>query len=134
MFKKLALAAALSGCLVGPAFAAPAAQAPRALNLELAPPAQKGFADVVVGHRPAAAIIATDALYGGLAGAAIGAGVALINGNNYGRDIAIGAGIGLIAGGILGAVDVAGRADTVMTPSEGSNYMDRPSYGVGGKF
>jgi outer membrane lipoprotein SlyB len=59
-------------------------------------------------HRNPGAVIATDALYGGLAGLAIGGGVALITSDsNWGRDLAIGAGIGLVAGGIYGAVDAA---------------------------
>ena len=126
--KKLAMAAAVAGCLASPAFAAPTQ---KALSLELAaPPAQQGLSDVVAVEtgRPAAAIIATDALYGGIAGAAIGLGVALINNNNYPRDIAMGAGIGLIAGGVVGAVDVASRADRVMLPNEG------PALRYGGKF
>jgi hypothetical protein len=66
----------------------------------------------VQGHRSTAAVIAQDALYGGLAGLAIGAGVALIsNDGNWGRDLAIGAGIGLLAGGIFSAVDAASSAD-----------------------
>lgn len=63
-------------------------------------------------HRSAASVIATDALYGGLAGLAIGGGVALLNNDgNWGRDLAIGAGAGLIIGGIFGAVDAAASAD-----------------------
>jgi hypothetical protein len=63
-------------------------------------------------HRSPGAVIATDALYGGLAGLAVGGGVALItNDGNWGRDLAIGAGIGLVAGGILGAVDAASYSD-----------------------
>jgi hypothetical protein len=63
-------------------------------------------------HRSPGAVIATDALYGGLAGLAIGGGVALIsNDGNWGRDLAIGAGIGLVAGGIFGAVDAASYSD-----------------------
>lgn len=65
-------------------------------------------------HRSAAAVIAQDALYGGLAGLAIGAGVALIqNDGNWGRDLAIGAGAGLLIGGVYGAVDAASNADRV---------------------
>ena len=86
-----------------------------------------GFQDVIAVEtgRPAAAIILTDALYGGLAGAAIGTGVELINGNDYGRDIAIGAGIGIVAGGIIGAVSVAGTSyhDTTYGMSEGTPVM-----------
>jgi len=66
----------------------------------------------VVGHRAPAAIIAQDALYGGLAGLAIGGGVALISQDgNWGRDLAVGAGVGLLIGGIFGAVDAASLAD-----------------------
>lgn len=66
----------------------------------------------VQAHRSPAAIIAQDALYGGLAGLAIGAGVALIsNDGNWGRDLAIGAGAGLLIGGVYGAVDAAANAD-----------------------
>jgi hypothetical protein len=66
----------------------------------------------VQAHRNPAAIIAQDALYGGLAGLAIGAGVALLsNDGNWGRDLAIGAGAGLLIGGVYGAVDAAANAD-----------------------
>ena len=63
-------------------------------------------------HRSAASVIAQDALYGGIAGLAIGGAVALLNGgDNWGRDLAIGAGAGLLIGGIFGAVDAAANAD-----------------------
>ena len=63
-------------------------------------------------RRSATAIIAQDALYGGIAGLAIGAGVALLNGgDNWGRDLAIGAGAGLLIGGVFGAIDAAANAD-----------------------
>lgn len=63
-------------------------------------------------HRSPGAVIAQDALYGGIAGLAIGAGVALLsNDGNWGRDLAIGGGAGLIAGGIFGAVDAATMTD-----------------------
>src|SRR6266851_10319514 len=63
-------------------------------------------------HRSTFSIIATDALYGGIAGLAIGAGVALIEGgNNWGRDLSVGAGVGLIVGGIFGALEAASVAD-----------------------
>jgi hypothetical protein len=65
-------------------------------------------------HRSPVAIIAQDALYGGLAGLAIGAGVALLqNDGNWGRDLAIGAGAGLLIGGVFGAVDAAANSDRV---------------------
>jgi len=66
----------------------------------------------VSAHRNPGAIIAQDALYGGLAGLAIGGGVALIaNDGNWARDLAVGAGVGLLIGGIFGAVDAASYAD-----------------------
>ena len=53
-------------------------------------------------------LIVRDALYGGLAGLAIGGGIALLNnGDNWQRDLAIGAGAGLLVGAIFGAVDAA---------------------------
>jgi hypothetical protein len=65
-------------------------------------------------RRSAVAVIAQDALYGGIAGLAIGAGVALLNGgDNWGRDLAIGAGAGLLIGGVFGAIDAAANADRV---------------------
>src|SRR5438874_13201583 len=63
-------------------------------------------------HRSAASVIAQDALYGGIAGLAIGGAVALLNGgDNWGRDLAIGAGAGLLIGGVFGAIDAAANAD-----------------------
>ena len=48
----------------------------------------------------------------GLAGLAVGGGVALIqNDGNWGRDLAVGAGVGLLIGGIFGAVDAASMSD-----------------------
>ena len=59
-------------------------------------------------------MIVRDALYGGLAGLAIGGGIALLNnGDNWQRDLAIGAGAGLLVGAIFGAVDAA-SADRYM--------------------
>ena len=75
---------------------------------------EKGLADIfeVQTHRSTLGIIATDALYGGIAGLAIGAGVALIEGgNNWGRDLSVGAGVGLVVGGIFGALEAASVAD-----------------------
>jgi hypothetical protein len=69
-------------------------------------------------HRNPGAIIASDALYGGLAGLAIGAGVALIeNDHNWGRDLAVGAGVGLLVGAAFGAVDAA-SADRRMSAAD----------------
>ena len=75
---------------------------------------EKGLQEIfgVQSRRSTLSIIATDALYGGLAGLAIGAGVALIEGgNNWGRDLSVGAGVGLLVGGIFGAIDAASMSD-----------------------
>jgi hypothetical protein len=87
-------------------------------------------------HRNAGAIIATDALYGGLAGLAIGGGVALLNNDgNWGRDLAVGAGAGLIIGGIFGAVDAAASADRVRPAGEQRDVgFSRSVSPIGGKF
>ena len=58
--------------------------------------------------RSAVAIIATDALYGGVAGAVVGAGITLIdNGNNWARNLMLGAGIGILAGAGYGVYEAA---------------------------
>ncbi len=110
--KTLLLAPFAALLLAVPARAAPL----QTLSLhqpQIAP--EKGLAAEVVEvqtHRSVASVIATDALYGGLAGLAIGGGVALLsNDGNWGRDLAVGAGAGLLIGGIFGAVDAATMAD-----------------------
>ena len=83
-------------------------------------------------HRRAPmAIVATDALYGGLAGVLVGGGVALLdnNGDHWQRDLMIGAGVGILAGvgvGIAEAVIEANEpprtravADQVVRPEGG---------------
>ena len=56
--------------------------------------------------RSSAAIIATDALFGGFTGALIGGAVTLIDqGNNWQRDLMVGAGIGILAGAAFGIYD-----------------------------
>src|SRR5512140_2019003 len=58
--------------------------------------------------RSAVAIIATDALYGGVAGGLIGGGVTLIDqGNNWARNLMVGAGIGILAGAAYGVYESA---------------------------
>ena len=94
-------------------------------------------------RRPALAIIAEDALYGGLIGTAIGGGIALIqqDKNNWGRDLAIGAGAGLIAGGVFGAVQAATQSDGPAAHAEvdragnGGTIAGRgPGVAVAGRF
>jgi len=66
-----------------------------------------GYSTVPSG-RSAVAIIATDALYGGVAGTLIGGGVTLIDqGNNWARNLMIGAGIGILAGAGYGVYESA---------------------------
>jgi hypothetical protein len=90
----------------------------------------------VQSHRNPGAVIAQDALYGGLAGLAIGGGVALLsNDGNWGRDLAIGAGAGLLIGGIFGAVDVATMSDRAYPVGEMRDVgFSRGVSPIGGKF
>lgn len=61
------------------------------------------------------AIVATDALYGGIAGTLVGGGIALINqGNNWGRDLMIGAGIGILVGAGYGVYEATTRESSVV--------------------
>jgi hypothetical protein len=64
-------------------------------------------------HRPAMATIATDALYGGVAGLLVGGGIALIgqDGDHWPRDLMIGAGAGLLVGGAIGVVEAVSDAN-----------------------
>lgn len=56
-------------------------------------------------HRAPMAIVATDALYGGIAGVLVGGGIALLdNGDHWQRDLMIGAGAGILAGVGVGIV------------------------------
>ena len=118
-------------------FCAFSANASPLQTLTLRQPAQtaeRGLqADVVEvqTHRSRFGVIATDALYGGLAGLAIGGGVALLqNDGNWGRDLAIGAGAGLIIGGIFGAVDAASYADRASSRGVGFNRAFSPLAGT----
>jgi hypothetical protein len=58
--------------------------------------------------RSAVAIIATDALYGGVGGALVGAGITLIDqGNNWARNLMLATGIGVLAGAGYGVYEAA---------------------------
>lgn len=58
--------------------------------------------------RSAVAIIATDALYGGIAGGVIGGGITLIDqGDHWARNLMLGAGIGILAGAAYGVYESA---------------------------
>jgi hypothetical protein len=114
--KKLLLAPFLAALVTAPAWAGSATQ-----RTELASPQQsEAFRELVEVQttRNPVAVIARDALYGGIAGLAIGGGVALLNnGDNWQRDLAIGAGAGLLVGAIFGAVDAA-SADRYMAVAD----------------
>ena len=107
---------------------------------ELAPVQQSdAFRDLVEvqATRNPAAVIARDALYGGIAGLAVGGGIALLNsGDNWQRDLMIGAGAGLLVGAIFGAVDAA-SADRYMAVADSAPRMrdiksqDNRSAGLG---
>ena len=118
---KLLFAPLLAALVAAPAWAGSATRV-----TEMAPTSQSdAFREVVEVHttRNPAAVIARDALYGGIAGLAIGGGVALLNnGDNWGRDLAIGAGAGLLAGAIFGAVDAA-TADRYMAVADSAPRM-----------
>lgn len=96
-------------------------------------PAVEGATDASGGST-----IVTSALWGGLAGAAVGTGVALIENGNWGRDIALGAGIGLLAGAALGATHAFG--DTRTPYADGMRSPDRDpvitatTVGLSGRF
>jgi hypothetical protein len=68
--------------------------------------------------------ILMSALYGGLAGALIGAGIGLLEGGNYGRDIAIGAGAGILIGGAFGAAHALGDSRG-LAATDGLDTTDR---------
>jgi hypothetical protein len=139
--KKLLLGPFLALLVAAPAWAG----TPARVRNEMAPTPQTGaFREVVEveTHRSPAAVIARDALYGGLAGLAVGGGLALLNsGNNWERYLMIGAGAGLLAGAIFGAVDAA-SADRYMAVADSSARLrDAPSQtprsvglGYGAKF
>jgi hypothetical protein len=138
---KLLFVPLLAALVAAPAWAGTGVRAAS----EMAPaPQSDAFRDLVEVHseRSPIAVIARDALYGGLAGLAIGGGVALLNGgDNVGRDLAIGAGAGLIVGAIFGAVDAV-SADRYMAVADSaarerdvrSQNVHTQSLGYGLKF
>lgn len=142
MPKMLAAAAAvLAASLALPAGAAPSASADRPLTLRLDQgyvPRSPGGLNLGNSGRTTAGIIATDALYGGIAGLAIGAGVALLEGsNNWGRDLSVGAGAGILIGAVFGAVDAASTADRIATvdqPRDRDAAPMRRAAGLGARF
>ncbi len=67
--------------------------------------------------------VATDALYGGVAGALIGSGIVLVqnggfntgSGYNWGRTLSFSTGIGILSGAVYGLVDAATSRDHVVS-------------------
>jgi len=113
---KLPLAPLLASLVAAPAWAGTAARGTEPTPLQQS----DAFRDVVEVQttRNPGAVIVRDALYGGLAGLAIGGGIALLNnGDNWQRTLAIGAGAGLLVGAIFGAVDAA-SADRYMAVAD----------------
>ena len=84
--------------------------------------------------RSAGVIVATDALYGGLAGAAVGGGIALINqGSNWQRDLMVGGGIGILVGaafGVYEAVSQSNNSTTVTTRAAADRNPAESSKGL----
>jgi hypothetical protein len=94
-------------------------------------------------HRPAMVTIATDALYGGIAGVAVGAGIALIgqDSNHWARDLTVGAGAGLLVGGAVGAVEAVSDANDHTTTRAAADIRDSGgraptglAFSYGGRF
>jgi predicted lipid-binding transport protein (Tim44 family) len=134
------IAFAIVALLAPPALADTAQQeASPAVDLQAPPPATAPLYQVAAPDQAGTGRIFTSALYGGLAGALVGGAVALIEGGNYGRDIAIGAGVGILVGAALGAANVFGDARP-LPASDGLNTTERfpviqaRTIGLGGRF
>jgi len=90
--------------------------------------------------RSTAAIVATDALFGGFTGALIGGAVTLIDqGNNWQRDLMIGAGVGILAGAAFGLYDASTQPRTVTRAVSDRNNAASDGAGLtlvaaGGRF
>jgi hypothetical protein len=99
---------------------------------------------VVVEHRrDPVAIVATDALYGGLAGLLVGGGIALLdNGDHWQRDLMIGAGAGILAGVGVGIVQAViesndtprSRAVADQVRPEGARAPGGPALAFSGRW
>jgi hypothetical protein len=104
--------------------AAPDLGAP-ALRLAALPPVSPLLGEAQAASDGAGARnILMSALYGGLAGAIIGAGIGLLEGGNYGRDIAVGAGAGIVVGAALGAAGAWGDS-RALAARDGLGTTDR---------
>ena len=78
--------------------------------------------------RPPLEIVAIDAAYGGLAGALVGTGVALVEQGHFWRDLTVGAGAGILAGAVVGGIQAysATQSTRVATDGLGSPERDPP--------
>lgn len=89
--------------------------------------------------KSAVAIIAQDAVYGGVAGAVIGAGITLIDqGNNWARNLMVGAGVGILAGAAYGVYESANQPSprrAVVDADPGVSNANGPALSlVSGRF
>lgn len=78
--------------------------------------------------RPPLETLAIDAAYGGVAGALVGTGVALVEQGHFWRDLTVGAGAGIIVGAVVGGVQAysSARSLRVATDGLGSPQRDPP--------
>ena len=95
--------------------------------------------ETVPNGRSAVAIVATDAVYGGVAGALIGGGVTLIDeGNHWQRDLMVGAGIGVLAGAAFGVYEATMQPRTVTRAvadrDQAASDPGTPLATMGGRF
>jgi hypothetical protein len=113
----------------------PAPPPPSSTAVTVNPPAASGAtyrepAPVVVERereRPSALkTVAVNAGYGAVAGALVGAGVALLEqGDNWGRDLMIGTGAGIIVGAVVGGVQAASRGEDRRVAMDGLGTPQR---------
>jgi hypothetical protein len=134
------IAFTIAALLAPPALADTAQPEPSAaVDLEASAPEVGALYQVAAPDQAGTSRIFTSALYGGLAGALVGGAVALIEGGNYGRDIAIGAGVGILVGAALGAANVFGDVRP-LPATDGLNTTERfpviqaRTIGLGGRF
>jgi hypothetical protein len=103
---------------------------PQSAPVQSAPPARVKYdtTDMVQTHphRAAMVTVATDAFYGGIAGLAVGAGVALIgqDSDHWPRDLMVGAGAGLLVGGAIGVVEAVSDANDRTTTRAAADIRD----------
>jgi hypothetical protein len=102
---------------------------------DLAPRQDTVRQETVVVERPVETrspmgIVATDALYGGVAGLLVGGGIALVNsGDTWERDVMVGTGAGLLVGAAVGTVHAvyahAAKPEPRVAVRDGQGSLDR---------